>query len=217
MSDHVSLIIPAYNEATRIPEVLDIASASTCVDEIIVVDDGSTDDTAKVAAEYGLTLLQHEVNQGKGEALNTGCMYAKELGSTALLFLDADLHNINTDHIDSLIHPVLSGDATMTIGILERTRLQKAFLSRWGAFSGQRALPISLWESVDPQYRRGYGIEAVLNATSRHLGRHGEIQRIQLAGLTHTGKREKMPTLAKAAMAYARTYGAALLTYARLH
>ena len=77
---------------------------------------------------------------------------------------------------------------------------------RWGAFSGQRALPISLWESLRPRDRKGFGVEAALNATTRHTGANRDIQRIELLGVTHVGKREKEPTLTKAVMAYARLH-----------
>lgn len=214
---HTSLIIPAYNEGTRIGTVLEQALQADVLDEIIVVNDGSTDDTAQVVESFGIVVLTHEVNLGKGEAMQTGYIRAKELGSTTLLFLDADLHNLLPHHIDDLVNPVLVGDASMTIGILERSPLQKTILKHWGAFSGQRAVPTSLWESVDESFRTGFGIEAALNATSRHLNTHHDIQRVYLSGVTHTGKREKEPTIMQAAGAYASTYGQALLAYARLH
>jgi glycosyltransferase involved in cell wall biosynthesis len=214
---HVSLIIPAYNEGERIAAVLEPALSSELINEIVVVDDGSTDKTARVVSDYGVTLIQHSHNLGKGDAMETGYLHEKNLGSTVLLFLDGDLHNLRPSHIDSLVQPVLDGTASMTIGILERTKLQKTMLMKWGAFSGQRALPISLWESLDVRHRHGFGVEAALNATSRHQNMHRSIKRVELSGVTHTGKREKEPTLARAGKAYAQTYGQALLAYARLH
>ncbi len=55
------------------------------------------------------------------------------------------------------------------------------------------------------------------NVTESFLGQHRKIRRIELSSVAHTGKREKEPTLLKAGVAYARTYGDAILTYMRLH
>ena len=211
-----ALVIPAFNEASRIGEVIEPALQSSLVENIVVVDDGSLDATADIADSYGVMVLRHNSNLGKGEAMQTGYQCIKGVGSSALLFLDADLHGLQPGQIDSLVNPVLYGEAVMTIGILERTLLQRKILSRWGALSGQRALRFDLWESLRIADKHGFNVEAALNSTARHQGRHRQIERVELRGVTHTGKRVKEPTLSKAAVAYARTYGSALLTYGRL-
>lgn len=214
--ESLTLVIPAYNEATRIGAVIEPALCVSTIESIVVVDDGSSDSTADVAGSYGITVLRHPSNLGKGEAMHTGYERAKELGSTAMLFLDADLHGLSSNHIDKLISPVLSGEALMTIGILERTLLQRKILTRWGALSGQRAMTLEVWEKLKPLDRHGFNVEAALNSIARHQDWHSQIERVELRHLTHTGKREKEPTLTKAAIAYAKTYGSALLTYCRL-
>ncbi len=214
--ESLALVIPAYNEATRIGAVIEPALCMSTIESIVVVDDGSSDSTADIADSYGVTILRHPSNLGKGEAMHTGYKHAKELGSTAMLFLDADLHGLSSEHIDKLISPVLSGEALMTIGILERTLLQRKILTKWGALSGQRAMAIGVWEKLKPLDRHGFNVEAALNSTARHQGWHSKIERVELRHLTHTGKREKEPTLTKATIAYAKTYGQALLTYCRL-
>lgn len=211
-----SLVIPAYNEATRIGAVIEAGLGSSFINEVIVVDDGSIDATAKAAIDYGTILLQHSENQGKGEAMQTGYLHAKALGSTALLFLDSDLHGLKPDHIDSLVRPVVDEGVPMAIGILDRTRLQKTVLKRWGALSGQRALHITAWEQLDERGRSGFNVEAALNVTARIQGWHRDIRRIELGGVTHTGQREKAPNLVKAGLSYARIYGAAALTYVKM-
>ena len=213
----VSLIIPAYNEAPRIGAVLEAAVQSLYIHNIIVVDDGSTDFTGEVATDYEyVAVMQHSENLGKGAAMDTGYRLAKEFGSNVLLFMDADLRGLKPEHITSLVEPVTSDVASMTIGILERTKLQKAVLKRWGAFSGQRALPIDAWGLLTSKDKSGFNVEAALNSRFRHEGLHRDIQRVELSGVTHVGKREKEATLTKAGLAYARTYGAALLSYARI-
>lgn len=81
-------IIPAYNEAKTIGQV--ISETKRYVDEVVVVDDGSSDDTSKVALLSGARSLRHILNLGKGAALKSGCDYAISEGAEILVFLDAD-------------------------------------------------------------------------------------------------------------------------------
>lgn len=216
VTERVSLVIPAYNEESRIDAVLKAAVDSPSLDEIIVVDDGSIDATARIASSFDAVLLRHMTNRGKGEAMHTGYIFAKEIGSTTLAFLDADLKGLVPENINSLVTPVVEHRASMTIGILERTDLQKAFLKRWGAFSGQRVLPIETWEGLTKRDRHGFNVEAALNARARQNGTHRDIERIELNGVTHTGQREKQSNLSDAAATYTRIYGSALATYLRI-
>lgn len=209
----VSVIIPAYNEASRIAEVITAAEAADLAHEVIVVDDGSSDDTFDIADSLGAIALRHDRNSGKAEAMQSGYLIAKELGSTSMCFLDADLRGLKPAHVDLLIEPVEEFNASMTIGILDRTSLQKVVLKRWGALSGQRALPMGLWEQLPDELRTGFRVEAGLNILTRQLGIHHDIQRIVLDGVTHVGKREKEPTLVRATAAYLRTYGSAVRAY----
>ncbi len=89
-----AVVIPAHNEGERIGPV--IRAAQKHVENIIVVDDGSEDDTARRAEETGATVLRHRVNLGKGAALKTGCEYALQQGAERLVVMDADgQHNPN--------------------------------------------------------------------------------------------------------------------------
>ncbi len=81
-------VIPAFNEGKRIKEVLKKTKKFT--PRIIVVDDGSRDDTVARAREEGVILLPHITNLGKGAALKTGCDYALMQGAEKLVVLDAD-------------------------------------------------------------------------------------------------------------------------------
>ncbi|HEY88855.1 MAG TPA: glycosyltransferase family 2 protein [Thermoflexia bacterium] len=80
-------LIPAYNEAERIGAII---KRSTLHLPVLVVDDGSNDETALVAAEAGATVLHCTSNQGKGAALRAGFQWALEAGYAAVLTLDAD-------------------------------------------------------------------------------------------------------------------------------
>lgn len=80
-------MIPAHNEASRIAPVIQAALKHL---PVLVVDDGSSDNTAQVASEAGATVVQQTPNQGKGAALKAGFRYALEHGFEAILTLDAD-------------------------------------------------------------------------------------------------------------------------------
>ncbi len=77
MSVEFSIIVPAFNEADSIVDTLSELQTLDGDYEIIVVDDGSTDDTATLAREFEVTLVKHEVNKGYGASLKTGVKLAR--------------------------------------------------------------------------------------------------------------------------------------------
>lgn len=86
--DDYRIVIPAYNEEERIAET--IQKVKKKCQNVIVVDDGSSDETENVARKLGVIVLKHKVNLGKGAALKTGCDYAFKLGAKKIIVLDAD-------------------------------------------------------------------------------------------------------------------------------
>ena len=84
------LIIPAHNEEKRIGLVIE--SSKALVDVVIVVDDGSIDETTIAAKKFGgnVLVLRHQVNLGKGAALKTGCQAALRLGAEIIVTIDGD-------------------------------------------------------------------------------------------------------------------------------
>lgn len=92
-----------------------IRETSKYVDEIIVVDDGSRDRTAKIAYDLGATVLQHSRNMGVGAAMRTGINYVKKIRPDLLVTLDADGQH-NPCDIPRIIKPILSGEADLVIG-----------------------------------------------------------------------------------------------------
>lgn len=85
----VWVVVPAYNETRYLSVVLSKIHQFT--KQVIIVDDGSSDDTAKIAREHGCVVAQHTLNLGKGAALRTGCQLAfTHLGAEAVVLLDGD-------------------------------------------------------------------------------------------------------------------------------
>ncbi len=115
----VSLIIPAFNEENTIGRVIEIAKKVRTIDEIIVVNDGSSDNTKRVAESFGIKVISQKKNSGKGAAIVSGIKHTK---GDILVFIDADLVNISPRKITALIHPILSDEADFTKAKFLRAR-----------------------------------------------------------------------------------------------
>lgn len=89
------VLIPAYNEEKRVGAV--VREVLEYCPDVIVIDDGSPDDTDQAAAEAGATVLEHVRNQGKGAALQTGFDYAREHGYDLAITMDADGQHAPSD------------------------------------------------------------------------------------------------------------------------
>ena len=105
--------IPCYNEERFIGSV--VLKAKRFVDQVVVIDDGSTDDTARVAEAAGAQVIRLEINKGKGTAMNTAFQWAKKSGVQAMVMLDGDGQH-KPDHIQIVLEPVLAGEADVAVG-----------------------------------------------------------------------------------------------------
>ncbi|MDN5363114.1 MAG: hypothetical protein PWQ91_175 [Eubacteriales bacterium] len=183
----VAAIIPAYNEEQTIGSVVEVVRRVPEVNEVIVVSDGSTDATARNAAQAGARVIELPENVGKGGALTAGIAATD---AEVLLFLDADLVGLREDHIYSLINPVLQGEAQAVIGILDRGRLATDLAQKFAPrLSGQRCLRRELLDGLHHLEMTRFGAEVALN---RHLQAQGvEEKTVVLEGLTHVMKEEK--------------------------
>lgn len=88
MDNSLWIIIPAYNEGERVGPVLKEAKKYT--KNVVLVDDGSSDDTSEVGKKEKVTVLKHVINLGKGGALKTGCDYAVKNGAKKIIVMDSD-------------------------------------------------------------------------------------------------------------------------------
>jgi len=110
----VYLIIPALNEAKNLPRVFEAIADAELEAEIVVVDDGSADDTARIAAALGARVIRHPFNLGYGAAIQTGYMYALERGADLLVQMDADGQH-DPSQIPSMIEPIRRGECDLVI------------------------------------------------------------------------------------------------------
>lgn len=109
----VVALIPAYNEERFIGSL--VLAVRSFVDYVVVVDDGSTDRTAAIARAAGAVVVQHPLNQGKAEAVNTGFSHLRQLGPQAVVMLDGDGQH-RVDDIPAVLAPVLAGEADVVVG-----------------------------------------------------------------------------------------------------
>ncbi|MDI6643887.1 MAG: glycosyltransferase [Methanobacteriaceae archaeon] len=113
-NDHkftVSVVIPAFNEAATVGHVVKVVKSLDFITEVIVVDDGSEDETAKIAENAGAIVLKHDLNKGKGSALKTGFKYSR---GDIVAFIDADLHKLTSKQVERMIQPIIDGKADIT-------------------------------------------------------------------------------------------------------
>jgi len=183
----VTAVIPAYNEQDTVGATITAVRRISLVDEIVVVDDGSSDKTADEARAAGADrVISLEHNKGKGSALEVGIGAAS--GET-LLFIDADLGE-SASHAFHLVQAVVSGDADMAIAMLPAVQTKSGSrsggfglvlrLARWGIrrlggrvmkapLSGQRALRREVI-GQSPKLDRGFGIEVGLTIDALRAG-----------------------------------------------
>lgn len=157
----ISCIICAYNEAPRIAAVLRVVTGHPLLHEVIVVDDGSTDETAEVVRQFPqVRLVSCAENRGKSFAMATGVAAAEG----ELLLLDADLSGLSADNIGALAAPVVTGEAAVSIS-LRRNSLPIFRAIGLDFVSGERVLRRELLGEVLEEIRGlpRFGIEVFMN------------------------------------------------------
>ncbi len=183
-------IVAAYNEEGTIADVLRALTASSLIDEVIVVSDGSEDRTVEIARGFeGVRTIALKENHGKGYAMAVGVANA---GSDTFFFCDGDMYNVTEEHIRALILPVLEGTCDMNIGVRDRGEVNN-FLHlkmKFGpVLSGIRVMRREVFETVPVQYQSHYKIEAALNYFCARAGYRQ--QQTIIYGLNHVLKESK--------------------------
>ncbi len=181
------VIIPAYNEEKTIGHVLAVLKNAPLINKIIVVSDGSTDNTVQVAKSYAVEVIELRVNRGKGGALKAGLDNNK---ADVVLFLDADLLGLTPKHVHNLLEPVINDQADMTIGIFDKGRIATDLAQKMAPYlSGQRALKFSLLEQISDLDVARFGVELALNRFMESSG--VRVQEVLLHDMSHVMKEEK--------------------------
>lgn len=163
----VAAIVPAFNEEKTVGAVVETLKASPLIDEVLVVSDGSTDNTESAAKAAGAHVLPQRGRMGKGAALLHG---VSQTDAPILLFADADLVGFTEEHIDRLLQPVLTGARMMNVGLRDRGRLFFFLEDRLPLIGGERALHRSVIEHIPDKYLSGFMVESALNYYCRSRG-----------------------------------------------
>lgn len=192
LDKNVSVVIPAFNEEKSIIHVINTVKKVASINEIIVVDDGSQDNTYNLVSECDdVILLKHLNNKGKGSAMKTGL---KRVTNDIVLFLDADLSEINQYQIEAILKPILDGEADITKTKFKReagrvTELTAKPLLQFffpelnfdQPLSGQFASIKSFLDHIDLEHDYGVDIGIVLDADAQGM----RIQEVDIGNIVH--------------------------------
>lgn len=189
----ISCIVPVYNEEENIAKVLEPLLEIKWIDEVIVVDDGSSDRTKTVISGFKdkrLQLIPLEINQGKGAALYRGIKKAK---NDLLVFLDGDLVGLKEEHLLELISPlVFSKSADLSLGVFAIIKLNKNASTKianravpW--ITGQRAIYKKNLPDLEQIRRSRYGVDLLISKKFKK----DQIRIVKLRGLSQTVKEDK--------------------------
>lgn len=183
----VTGIIPAYNEGKRIDKVLEVLKQSEMIDEIIVVNDGSSDETDEVAMKYTENVISLDKNLGKGGAIIEGI---KRSTGDIILLLDADLIGLKNHHIVDLLTPILSNEADTTVGVFSSGRFYTDLAQKIAPFlSGQRAIKREVLKDIHNLEITKYGFEV---AFTHYISKnHIRNKKVLLDEMSHVMKEEK--------------------------
>ncbi len=160
----ISLIIPAHNEAENISAVLNIATKVKEINEIIVVADACSDNTADMARRFEVKIIERDTTQGKGSAMIAG---VNASSGDIIMFADADLENLTKHHFIQVLKPIINQRAVMSVGLRDRIFGLGALIPKilpMYAIGGERAMTRAFWDSL-PQDQNilDFGIETVMN------------------------------------------------------
>ena len=185
----LTILIPAYNEGPRIGAVLDVVCGFSRDKRVVVIDDGSEDDTTEQAGKYPAEVVSLDRNLGKGAALQRGIDHVGR--SLLWLFLDADLIGLRHSHMESLLGPVEEGEAAMSVGVFRGGKPAVDAAQRWvSILNGQRGLADDFVSALPDLSWSRFGVEVFLSRVAAHRGY--PVSMPHLEGLSHHTKEAKL-------------------------
>ena len=146
------VLIPAYNEERQIAAVIERVRAAAPGYDIVVVNDGSRDNTAAVARAAGATVVEHPFNMGYGVAIQSGYKYAFEKGYRFLVQIDGDGQH-DPAFIAALIEPVATGETDFALGsrFLQQESYRPSFSRRLGILFFRKLVSVLIGREItDP-------------------------------------------------------------------
>lgn len=161
----VAAIVPALNEEANVAKVLRVLLDSEVLDQVILVDDGSTDKTAEIGERLGAKVIKLPKvgGSGKGNAMKKGL---ESTSAEIIVFFDADLIGLSKEHIYSLVSPMLTGNIEMCVGIRGRLLGLPNLIAKIDpllAIGGERAIKRHLLEDISSKFVQGFAVEPTLN------------------------------------------------------
>jgi glycosyltransferase involved in cell wall biosynthesis len=184
----VDCVIPARDEAPTVGTVVATVKGCRYVRDVIVVDDGSDDDTGAIAEAAGARVVRRQRSPGsKAHAMEAGVDAA--VGADAVLFVDADLLGLTVGHLDVICAPVVERRAAMSLGTFDYGPFWNPLVLRFPPTSGERIIPRWVFDAIPPEKRVGYTIEIMINEVICEA-RLPTVARV-MQGVTHRTKRDK--------------------------
>lgn len=172
----VFVVVPAYNEAPSVGGV--VTALHALYPNVVVVDDGSSDDTGETARRAGAMVLRHVINRGQGAAIQTGIEFALRAGAGCVVTFDADGQHDPAD-IERLLLPVVRGECDVALG--------SRFLGQAEGITAMRRLTLQMgvWFTWLTSGVRLTDAHNGLRAFSR---RAAEVVDIRLDGMAHASE-----------------------------
>jgi len=176
----ISVIVPVYNEEVGITHVLETLVSYKRFHEIICVNDGSSDGSLKKIRKFKgkIIIIDIQPNKGKGNAIVTG---VKKSTGDLIMFVDADISNLTHEHLDKMLHPIISDSKIDAVLAYELGHLVSIFTGE-RVYYKKDLIPV-----LDEIQHSKFGMEVILNKAFRKK----KVKRIRLKNMGHLEKKEK--------------------------